>query len=142
MFDGRRSERRRAELAREVERMASFVNAPTVVCPSLDEVNRLPEILATISYPDLAALRIGRHAPWIPETERPGFRAYLIHSDKRIVFRYRVGSPGLGMVDVDAQQFGQEPGHVLARKIRIRVAGAVARRDVQHSVVAENNATS
>src|SRR5436190_375746 len=63
MLDDGRQDRRRAELALRTERMAAFLDAPTVIAAFLELVNRLPEVLAHLADPQVSRRLIEAKLP-------------------------------------------------------------------------------
>jgi hypothetical protein len=46
------------------------------------------------------------------------------------------------MVDIDAEELGKQPRHVLTDVVVVRVGGAVARSNVEHPILAEDKAAT
>ena len=142
VLDGRRDGGSRTELAVEVKRMAAFINAPAIILTAPDQMRRFPKVLAVVAGPDLASLFIDAQAPGIAQTVSPVLRSRVGHSNKWIVLRHRVSLCSVRMIDIDAQHATEKLAQILSRVPSVRIARAVAGRDVKHSVMAEHKAAA
>src|SRR5262249_48627964 len=139
MLNRRRDGRGGPALSFEVERMISLEDAPAVVLATMDQMRRLPEILAVGPDPDVSGFRIRTHSPWISQSVGPDFRASVRRFDEGIVGRCRVGLFAGALVDVDSQDAAEEVVERLTGIPRIRVGRTVAGGDVEHAVETERH---
>ena len=142
VLDGRRDGGSRTELAVEVKRMAAFINAPAIIFTAPDQMRRFPKVLAVVANPDLAGLFINAHAPGISQTVSPVLRPRVGHSNKWIVLRHRVSPRSVRMIDINAQHAAEKLAQILSCVPSVRIARAVAGRDVKHPVVTEHHAAA
>ena len=142
MFQRRFGERRRPQFAVCVEDVTAFIHAPAKVIARLDKINLLPQILTVVTNPNIACFGINGHPPRVSHSNRIRFRSNVFLSDKRIVIRDTVRPVIVGMVDINAEHFGQQMIHPLPGQIGVRIARAIAACDVQHSVKAEGRSCS
>src|SRR6266496_1165565 len=90
VFNGGRDGGCGTELPVQVERMAAFINAPTIILAASNEVGRFPKVLTVIACPDLTCLAVNCHPPGIAQTVGPELRSRIFPADKWVVLRYRV----------------------------------------------------
>src|SRR5258706_4764869 len=110
--------------------MAPFIHAPSIIFAPTDEVSCFPEVLTVVADPDLSGLLVDAHAPRITQAVGPVFRSRIGHSNKWIVLGHGVRLRSVRVIDVDAQHAAEKLAQILARVPSIRIARAVARRDV------------
>src|SRR6266576_1373206 len=103
MFDGGPNNRRGAELAVQVKRMAAFIDAPTVVFTASHQVSRFPKVLAVIADPDLTGLFVNRQPPRIAQTAGPIFGSRIFQPDEGIVLGHGVRLPAVRVINVNAK---------------------------------------
>ena len=77
VFDRGRCEIAGSSLPVEIKRVAPLINAPADVVARLDQVGEFPQVLAVVSYPQVAGLGVNGHPPRIAVPERPDFAARL-----------------------------------------------------------------
>src|SRR5262249_19334198 len=78
-------ERVRPRLAVQVERMRALQDAPAVVSALLDEVDLLPDVLAVVADPQIAALGVDVQPPGVAEAVGPSLRDNALVADERVV---------------------------------------------------------
>src|SRR5262245_54820762 len=85
----------------------------------------------------MAGFGIDGDTPRVAEAIGPSFGDDSFVADEGIVMWDAVVPSGGRMIDVEAKDFGGELRQILAAKIGVGVAGAVAGGDVEHSVETE-----
>jgi len=105
-------------------------------------MRRFPKVLAIVAHPDLPGLLVDAHAPRVTQAIGPVFRARIGHSYKWVVLGHGVRLRSVRVIDVDAQHAAEKLAQILAAVPPIRIARAVAGRDVKHPVVAEDDAAA
>ena len=68
-----------------VEVVAGFPDAPSIVGPSLEQVDFFPEILADIPDPDISGRTVDRDSPGIADPVSINFRKHSLLAEKWIV---------------------------------------------------------
>ena len=145
VLDGGLHDRRRPDLAFQIERMTTFHDAPAVIVPLADEHGGFPQILAVLPHPDVAGLRVGTHAPRVAEPVRPRLRYEALVVHKRVVLWNGVHHPRAhalrlaGMIDIDSQHLRQHQVGALPGKVGVRIRGAVAAGDEERAIEAEGD---
>src|SRR5215472_6953305 len=100
MLDGRRCQWHWRQFSVQVERMAAFHHAPTVIVALVHKECLFPQILPILTDPNVAGLRVGGYAPGIAQAYGPRFGASFLHAHERIVFGHGVSLVRIGMIDV------------------------------------------
>src|SRR5437867_8072278 len=103
VFEGRKNDWGRSDFAVEIERMAPFINAPTVILPAPEQDSGFPKVLAVIANPNLPGFLVCAHPPWIAQAVGPVLRTGVFDSNERIVFRDRIRPRSIGMIHINAQ---------------------------------------
>src|SRR5437660_6165108 len=142
MLDNRLVDRRGALLAFRAEGMRAFHDGPAVVAASFDLVDHLPQILADFAAPEVAGLAIEAVAPKLPQAVSVNLGASTFGFDEGIVLRNAVRLAGWRIIDIDAQQLGEDAGKVLADIEFVGDAGAISRHEVEIAVGAEADAAA
>src|SRR5262245_60927269 len=140
MFDDRLENRRGSLFAIGTEGMRTFVDAPAVIAATFDFVDRFPQILADFARPEVAGLPIKTELPRLTESIRPQLRPRARRLDQRVVLWNAVIAAGIRMIDVDANDAGEEVANVLSGLELVGNAAAVAARKVKVSVLSKRQA--
>src|ERR1043166_2860493 len=138
MLDGRRHGRSWTELAVEVEGMVPLINTPTVILATSEQVSRFPKVLAIVAHPDVSGPSVDRHAPWVAQAIRPELWTCIGPPNKRVVLGHRPGLVAFVVIDIDAQHPAQQIAQVLSSHPTVRVTRPIARRDIEQTVLTEN----
>src|SRR2546426_626349 len=77
---------------------------------------------------------IEAEAPWIPEAVGPNLGARALHIYKRVIFRNRVATSGIGVIDIKAHHHGEQVVQPLTGPVGIGATGTVAGRDVEITI--------
>ena len=151
MLDDRLENRRRPLLAFRAKFVRAFHDGPAVVAAFLDLVDHLPQILADFAAPKVAGPAIEAEAPQLAQAVGVDFGPGLVPgsflegydlADERIVLRDAVRLAGRRIIDIDAQQLGEDARQILADVVCVGDAGAVAGDDVEIAVGAELQAAA
>ena len=137
MLDGRRREGRRAAQTVGEENARAFIRAPAVIGAAVQQMRALAEVLPVLSHPDLPALAVGRDAPGIAQSISPDLRARPRGADEGIVRRHTIRLSGRRAIDIQPQHLAAERTEVLRHVVRIEARRAVARRHIEHAIIAE-----
>src|SRR5262245_56481786 len=140
MFDDRLEDRCGSQLAIGAERMRTLVDTPAVVAAAFDLVDRFPQILADFAGPQVAGLPIEAELPRLAESVRPQLRPRARRLDEWIILRNAVILARIGMIDVDANDAGEEVADVLPGLELVGNAAAVAARKVKVAVLSKRQA--
>jgi hypothetical protein len=85
-----------------VEGVCALHDAPTVVASAIDQFDHLPEILTDIPDPGLTGVRIETEAPGISKAVGSNLGARALHAYKRVIFRNRIISARVRVIDIEA----------------------------------------
>ncbi len=119
--------------------MEALAQAPAVIAALLDNVDLLVQVLADVGGPEFAGLAIEGHPPDITQTISPDFRQSILLADERIVLGNGVILARVFLVNIDAQDLGQQGLEVLAIFEGIVGRAAVAQGNIQVAVRAETD---
>src|SRR4029077_3929899 len=103
MFDRGRNRRAGTESAIEVEGMAAFIDAPSIVFTTSNKMRRFPEVLPVISHPNRSGFSVDAHPPGIAQTVSPVLRPCIGHPHERVVFGHGVRLRSARVIDINAQ---------------------------------------
>src|SRR5687768_2557275 len=108
MLDCRRHQWRRAPFSICIKRVASFVNAPSIIFARPHQMRRFPKVLTVVPCPDLSTLLVDAHAPRVAQPVSPDFRPGSFHIDEWVVLRHGIGSASFGSIDINAKNPAQQ----------------------------------
>ena len=129
---------RRPQAAIGPEGVAPFLDAPAVVATRLDQVDHFPQVLAYFSGPEISGLAVEVHLPDLAQAVSPDLRTGALAAHKGVVLGNPIGHSGIGVVDVDPQNGGQQVGDILSGITLIGDAAAVPRGNIEIAVGAES----
>ena len=120
------------------DRLGGFGDAPAVVAAGFDEADHFPEFPADVTTPE-AAGGVEGDFPGVAEAEGVDFRADVGFAEEGVVGGDGVGEAGGGVVDVEAEDGGEEVGVVLTGVAGVGRRGdfGVAGGEVEFGVGAE-----
>src|SRR5690349_16456906 len=112
MFDDGLEDGRRADLAFGAEGVRPLHHAPAVVAAFFDLVDHVPKVLADFARPEVAGLAVERESPRLPQAVSVDFREGPLGARERVVERNAVILARSGVVDIEAENLGENARQV------------------------------
>src|SRR5205823_854778 len=113
------------------ERLETFKDIPSVILTAPHDGDFLHAILPNVANPQVARDRIEAESPRLAESPGPDFGTRIGAITKRIVRGNRVREAGVPVIHVNAQNFAEMCGQVLAVALRVLLRAGVAHPDVE-----------
>lgn len=97
-----------------MQRLAAVHDAPAAVVASSYAAHPLRPLESDVADPQFTRDPVKAHLPGIAEAEGEDLAASPGDGEQRIIGRNRVGTRSVAAADVDAEDRGEQIGHVLA----------------------------
>src|SRR5579862_2486930 len=142
LINRRRNRTRSARRQIRIVPMFTLHYRPPIVSSALRDDHAFPQVLADITYPEVARFPIETHSPRVAQSICPNFRPRSHYADEWIICRNGISVTEIVPVNIDTQDRSEQIAQILSCLQFIPNASAIAGRDIQIPVLPKLDASA